>query len=225
MVAVVAAGVATPDSDVSAAASRGQSEEQYEQEFRAITGPAGQEFVDELRSLEQRLGIDPGDGKLTVREVRRADDAAIIAALQRLIQLLSDTSYIAGLSFAISALAKFLAHRIDPKQVPTSAAVVLLFVAAVLTLLPSLFPIVGATVFGDGGAMVVSDIEPLLKEAKQTAQDQEDGGADDVPLLRASSALALEQSLQGRGLSGDALEAAAQLELLAAGVAIANARY
>ncbi len=62
-------------------------------------------------------------------------------------ELLKSLSVVAGLGFGIGGLVKFKAHKDNPNQVPLSAPIVLLVVAAGLLALPSLLSM-GATSLG-----------------------------------------------------------------------------
>lgn len=67
-------------------------------------------------------------------------------------ELITAGSYIAGLGFAVGAILKFKAHKDNPTQIPVGTPVALMFVAAALIFLPSMFEVAGGTLFGsDGG--------------------------------------------------------------------------
>lgn len=68
----------------------------------------------------------------------------------KLAQLITATSYIAGLGFAIGAVLKFKQHKDNPTQIPVGTPVALLFVAASLLFLPSILETAGGTLFGSG---------------------------------------------------------------------------
>jgi intracellular multiplication protein IcmD len=65
-------------------------------------------------------------------------------------RLVTAGSYVAGLGFAIAAILKFKAHKDNPTQIPIGTPVALLFVAAALLFLPTLFKAIGVSVFGSG---------------------------------------------------------------------------
>ena len=71
-------------------------------------------------------------------------------------KLIAAASYVAGVGFALAGMVKFKAHRDNPTQVPLSAPIVLLVVAAGLIFLPSIISTAGSTIFGtdakSGGA-------------------------------------------------------------------------
>lgn len=76
--------------------------------------------------------------------------------ISALAKLITAASYVAGIGFALAGMVKFKAHRDAPTQVPLSAPIVLLAVAAGLVFLPSIIGTAGETVFGgdqaSGGA-------------------------------------------------------------------------
>lgn len=73
-------------------------------------------------------------------------------------QLISRLSYVAGFQLMASAIVKFkqdkdkpkLKHKDNPTQIP-GPPIALLFIAAALLFLPSIFSSSGGTLFGDGG--------------------------------------------------------------------------
>ena len=66
-------------------------------------------------------------------------------------QLITAGSYIAGLGFGVGAVVKFKAHKDNPTQVMLSVPIALLFVAAALMFIPSVFQSAGRTMFGTSG--------------------------------------------------------------------------
>ena len=77
------------------------------------------------------------------------------AAMTNFAKLITATSYLAGLAFAVIAVLKFKAHKDDSRTTPISTPIVLLFVAAGLLFLPGLFKAAGETlgIEGDAGAI------------------------------------------------------------------------
>jgi intracellular multiplication protein IcmD len=65
-----------------------------------------------------------------------------------LAQLITAISYVAGMGFGMASILKFKAHRDNPTQIPIGTPIALLFVAAALLFLPTLFGIAGSTIFG-----------------------------------------------------------------------------
>jgi intracellular multiplication protein IcmD len=68
----------------------------------------------------------------------------------QLAQLITAISYIAGMGFGMASILKFHAHKNNPTQIPIGTPIALLFVAAALLFLPTLFGIAGTTIFGTG---------------------------------------------------------------------------
>jgi len=63
-------------------------------------------------------------------------------------QLISRLSYVAGLGFIASAIFKFKQHKDNPNQIHIGQPVALLFIAAALLIIPSIFQSTGTTLFG-----------------------------------------------------------------------------
>lgn len=76
----------------------------------------------------------------------------VTSQLGNVAKLITAGSYVAGFGFAVAAIVKFKAHKDNPTQVHLSMGVVLLFVAAGLMFLPSVFKATGYTLFQSGGA-------------------------------------------------------------------------
>jgi len=68
----------------------------------------------------------------------------------KLAQLITAISYIAGMGFGLASILKFKAHKDNPTQIPIGTPIALLFVAAALLFLPTLFGVAGTTIFGAG---------------------------------------------------------------------------
>ncbi|MDP3561461.1 MAG: type IV secretion protein IcmD [Legionellaceae bacterium] len=66
-------------------------------------------------------------------------------------KLITASSYIAGLGFAISAILKFKQHKDNPQQTPIGQPIGLVFIAAALLFLPSILSVAGNTMFSGGG--------------------------------------------------------------------------
>lgn len=63
-------------------------------------------------------------------------------------KLITAASYISGLGFAIGSILKFKAHKDNPQQITVGVPIALMFVAAALIFLPSMFQVAGNTLFG-----------------------------------------------------------------------------
>jgi intracellular multiplication protein IcmD len=68
-----------------------------------------------------------------------------------LAKLITAAAYVAGLGFAVGAVLKFKQHKDNPTQIPIGTPIALIFIAAALIFLPSIFGITGQTLFGGGG--------------------------------------------------------------------------
>lgn len=79
-------------------------------------------------------------------------------SLAGLAQLITAGSYVAGMGFAVGAVVKFKAHKDNPTQVEISKPIALLFIAAALIFIPSVFKSVGGTLFTSGMVAGVSGI-------------------------------------------------------------------
>lgn len=73
----------------------------------------------------------------------------ITTSMQSLAKLISAMSYVLGMGFAVGAVFKFKAHKDNPQQIPVGTPIALIFIAAVLIFLPSIFDVAGYTLFGD----------------------------------------------------------------------------
>lgn len=69
-------------------------------------------------------------------------------SMQSLAKLISAMSYVLGMGFAVGAVFKFKAHKDNPTQIPVGTPIALIFIAAVLIFLPSIFDVAGTTLFG-----------------------------------------------------------------------------
>ena len=77
-------------------------------------------------------------------------DAAsnIVLSLSNLAKLITAGSYVGGFGFAVGAILKFKAHKDNPTQIPVGTPIALLFIAAALIFLPSIFGVSEKTIFG-----------------------------------------------------------------------------
>lgn len=77
----------------------------------------------------------------------------ITGSFEGLAKLLTATAYIAGIGFALSAILKFKQHKDNPQQIPIGTPIALLFIAAGLIFLPTIFGVANQTIFGGSGSM------------------------------------------------------------------------
>jgi intracellular multiplication protein IcmD len=75
---------------------------------------------------------------------------SVTASMGSFALLITSTAYIAGLGFAMASIFKFMAHKNNPTQVTIGQPIAMLFVAAALLFLPSVFSAAGGTLFGAG---------------------------------------------------------------------------
>lgn len=78
----------------------------------------------------------------------------ITTSMTGVAKLITATSYVAGVGFALMGMLKLKAHKDNPQQVPLSQPIVLLAIAAGLVFLPSLIKTAGSTVWKGGGDTV-----------------------------------------------------------------------
>lgn len=74
--------------------------------------------------------------------------ATVIASFGNLAQMISATAYIAGFAFIVASMFKFKQHKDNPQQVPVTNGIAMLSIGAALIFAPSIFQMVGATLFG-----------------------------------------------------------------------------
>jgi intracellular multiplication protein IcmD len=77
--------------------------------------------------------------------------SSLTSTFGALAQLITAIAYIAGMGFGMASILKFKAHKDNPTQIPIGTPIALLFVAAALLFLPTLFGIAGQTIFGTSG--------------------------------------------------------------------------
>jgi hypothetical protein len=103
--------------------------------------------------------------------------------------LITAGSYVAGLGFAVAAIAKFKAHKDNPSQVPISAPICILFVSVALIFAPAVFKSVGGTLYGGdtdiSGVDMLTDITPVLRSAKAAGLTSESSRGRPVPVITA----------------------------------------
>lgn len=77
----------------------------------------------------------------------------ITGSFEGLAKLITAGAYIAGIGFALSAILKFKQHKDNPQQIPIGTPIALLFIAAGLIFLPTIFGVANQTIFGGSGEM------------------------------------------------------------------------
>ncbi|MBV8803125.1 MAG: type IV secretion protein IcmD [Gammaproteobacteria bacterium] len=73
--------------------------------------------------------------------------------LTGLAKLITAGSYVAGLGFGVGSVVKFKAHKDNAAQTPIGQPIALLFVAAALIFIPSVYQTTGGTLFGNSGVV------------------------------------------------------------------------
>lgn len=76
---------------------------------------------------------------------------AVRGNLKNIASLITAGAYVAGMGFGVGAIVKFKAHKDNPTQVAISVPIAMLFIAAALLFVPSVFKTTGATLFGASG--------------------------------------------------------------------------
>ena len=71
--------------------------------------------------------------------------------LGALAQLITAGSYVGGMGFGVASITKFKAHKDNPQQIHISQPIALLFIAAALLFIPSVFKSAGQTLFASSG--------------------------------------------------------------------------
>ena len=77
--------------------------------------------------------------------------ANVTTNLTNIAKLITAGSYVAGMAFAVGAIAKFKQHKENPQQMPLSTPIVLLFIGIALIFIPAIFKTGGGTLFGASG--------------------------------------------------------------------------
>jgi intracellular multiplication protein IcmD len=77
--------------------------------------------------------------------------SSIVSSFTNLAKLITATSYLAGLAFAIGAILKFKQHKENPSNITIGVPIALVIVAAALLFLPTILNMTGYTMFGSPG--------------------------------------------------------------------------
>lgn len=77
--------------------------------------------------------------------------AQVTGNVANIARLVTAASYVAGMAFAVGAIVKFKAHKDNPTQIPIGTPIAMLFVAAALIFIPTVFKVSGQTLFGVSG--------------------------------------------------------------------------
>ncbi len=79
--------------------------------------------------------------------------------LGNIAQLITAGAYVAGMGFGVGAIVKFKAHKDNPTQVAISVPIAMLFIAAALLYVPSVFKSTGQTLFVSGAQGKISGVQ------------------------------------------------------------------
>lgn len=79
--------------------------------------------------------------------------AQVTSNLGGLARLITGAAYVVGMAIAVAAIVKFKAHKDNPTQIPIGTPIALLFVAAALIFVPTVFKVSGSTLFGQSGTV------------------------------------------------------------------------
>ena len=82
----------------------------------------------------------------------------VITSFVGIAKLITAGSYLAGAAFAMGAIMKFKQHKDNPAQNPIGTPIALVFIAAALMFLPTLYTAAGYTVFGSGQSGSLSGV-------------------------------------------------------------------
>ncbi len=95
------------------------------------------------------VSVAGGGGGMTIGTV--ADH--VKTTFSSLAQVVTAGAYIAGMGFGLAAILKFKAHKDNPTQIPIGTPIALIFIAAALLFLPTIFNVSGGTLFGSSGTV------------------------------------------------------------------------
>jgi hypothetical protein len=198
-----------------------------ERDFRQATDGISDDFLAAVQDLVKEVGLQPGNDTITVDEVGAANYRALVDGIARIgDQFDAVTDFPSDeAKLGLWALGVF-AQRYDanPNDDPISKPIALLFVATALIFLPAVFASVGGTLFGTPpDAAAVEGVVAFLGDALRAFADGSGGKSTD-PLVAPDQAAGIRDQLAARGLTGEGLDAAAEILTLAASLAIADAR-
>ena len=72
----------------------------------------------------------------------------ITTSFEDIAKLITASSYLAGIGFALAAVMKFKQHKDNPTQIPIGGPIAMLFIASALLFFPSVLGIAGMSIFG-----------------------------------------------------------------------------
>lgn len=88
----------------------------------------------------------------------------VVGSMSGLAKLITAGSLVAGMGFAVGAVLKFKQHKDNPTQIPVGTPIALIFIAAALIFLPTIFGTLGKTLFsGNAQAGKISGGNPFVQ--------------------------------------------------------------
>ncbi|OGT24642.1 MAG: hypothetical protein A2W47_06155 [Gammaproteobacteria bacterium RIFCSPHIGHO2_12_38_15] len=75
----------------------------------------------------------------------------LTGAFTQIAKMITAGAYLAGAAFALGAIMKFKQHKDNPQQIPIGQPIALIFIAAALMFLPTLYNVAGKSLFGSAG--------------------------------------------------------------------------
>jgi len=220
-----------------------------QQALSQAAGPEGPAFVAGAENLAHQLGLRVSDKPFTDQDIGLGAEQ-IRTTMSHIANLITGAATVAGLSVAAREIVKFKAHKDTPNQIPIGTPVALLFIAASLIFVPTVFKVSDATLFSKEGCVgevggiadfgfggsPTSDLDkhssatscnlsaivsPSVQQAKESGATQKNARG---PLLGSSAASGINADFSALGLKGQLLDTYTQLGVLTAEALVAGAR-
>lgn len=99
------------------------------------------------------IALLPVESAMAAAQAIGSVAANITKSMGDLAKLVTAGSYVAGFGFAVGAILKFKAHKDNPTQIPVGTPIALIFIAAALIFLPTIFGVAGKTMFSSGASV------------------------------------------------------------------------
>ncbi len=91
--------------------------------------------------------------------------SSITETFMSITRLITAASYVAGLGFMFTSLAKFKQHKDNPTQIPIGTPVSLVLIAAALLFMPSILSVASYTMFGTSGGTVAGPSGTIIESS------------------------------------------------------------
>ena len=102
----------------------------------------------------------------------------VVGSMEGLAQLITAGSLVAGMGFAVGAVLKFKQHKDNPTQIPVGTPIALIFIAAALIFLPTIFGTLGQTLFSSNAQSGGLDgNNPFIKGGSSSSSSTTGGGS------------------------------------------------